>query len=151
MTYPYHLQRLWIINCNKANIRISKNMIRFNNYCEHTKYVDMPSSYTCIRVPIRTGVNNRTNTLKCFPWGISMLHTHQCVNHLKAHISHSNESCRRITKREPKWTKCAVTPCSSSKCLNVIMVAEHLLHVFTKWHRHTLFKSSPTSRWDQGC
>ena len=47
--------------------------------------------------------------------------------------------CCRITKHEPKSSKCAVTPYGSSECINVTMVT-HLFHLFTKWHIGNLLK-----------
>ena len=62
-----------------------------------------------------------------------MPHTYiKMLNHLKAHISYHNESCRKIPSVNPKSNKCAVPLFSSSKCLNII-TEPHLFHLFTQW------------------
>ena len=104
----------------------------------------MPSSYKFTRCAIHKGtqVQEIPKNVR-FVGSLNALYTHtKILNQLKAHTSCPNESCRRIVNPSvnPKSNKCPVTPCASSTCLNITMLA-HVLHLFTKWPGHIFFES----------
>ena len=90
------------------------------------KYIDIPSSCIPTRCAIRTGDRNETNTQKVlFIRSLNAPYFHQNVNAFESPQSSCIQTSHVIglPSVNPKLNKRAVTPCASSKCLNMTMVA----------------------------